>query len=169
MAVVQSKGRPVTTIGDLPKVGSPAPDFTLTTTDLRDVTLKDFAGRKLILNIVHSIDTGVCAASTRRFNEIAARLKNTVVATVSADLPFAHGRFAAEEGIEDVILLSQIRNREFGRRYGVEMLDGPLAGLLARSVVVVDEHGRVIYTQQVQDLGRDPDYDGAVRAVQTAA
>ncbi|ALD63276.1 thiol peroxidase [Glutamicibacter soli] len=161
MANTAFKGTPVQTIGDLPAVGSQAPAFTLTDTGLADVTSESLAGRRVVLNIFPSVDTGVCAASVRRFNELAAGLENTTVVCVSADLPFAMARFCGAEGIENVVSGSVFRS-DFGSDYGVTQIDGPLAGLLARSVVVLDESGKVIYTQVVPEITTEPDYDAAI-------
>lgn len=165
MAEVTFKGNKVKTVGALPKVGSKAPDFRLTRGDLQDVSLKDFAGKKKILNIVHSLDTGPCAVSARRFEADAAVLKNTVVLTISNDLPFAQSRFCQAENIGNVITLSQMRDRRFGKDYGVEMVDGPIAGLTARSVVVLDQNDTVLYTEQVAEISREPNYEAALKAV----
>ena len=164
MAEILFKGTPVHTVGDLPAVGSTAPDFTVTGADLSDVTLSDYAGRRVILNIFPSVDTGVCATSVRKFNELAAGLDNTSVICVSKDLPFALGRFCGAEGIENVTAASAFRS-DFGTDYGVTMTDGPLAGLLARSVVVLDETGTVIHSQLVPEITTEPDYDAAVAAL----
>ncbi len=155
----------VNTSGSLPEAGTPAPGFVLTGNDLKDITLEQFAGKKLVLNIFPSIDTGVCAASVREFNKRAANLQNTVVLCISKDLPFAMKRFCGAEGIDRVITASDFRNRGFARAYGVEMTDGALAGLLARAVVVIDETGKVKYTQLVPVIGQEPDYDGALKAL----
>ena len=165
MAEVTFKGNKIKTVGSLPKVGKKAPDFLLTRGDLSDVSLKDFAGKKKILNIVHSLDTGVCAASAKRFENAASSLPDAVVLTISNDLPFAQSRFCQAEGIENVVTLSQMRNRSFGKGYGVEMLDGPLAGLTARSVVVLDTDGTVLYTEQVAEVTNEPNYEAALKAV----
>jgi thiol peroxidase len=165
MAEVLFKGSKVHTSGKLPKVGSRAPDFRLTRGDLIDVSLKDFAGKKKILSIVHSLDTGTCASSAKAFEARAAQLPGTVILTVSNDLPFAQKRFCEAENIHTVIPLSQMRDRKFGRDYGVEYVDGPIAGLLARSVVVIDENDRVVYTQQGPDTSQEPDYEAALKAV----
>lgn len=165
MAQITRKGTPVHTTGELPAVGEKAPDFVLTRNDFTDVGLADFAGQIKILNIVPSLDTGVCAASAKRFNEEVKRLDNTVVLTVSADLPYAQKRFCEAEQIDSVITLSQLRNREFGRRYGIQQADGPRAGLLARAVVVIDEQDVVRYTQLVPEIGQEPDYDAVLEAV----
>ena len=165
MAQVTLKGNPIHTVGDLPEKGSQAPDFSLTTQDLQDQALKDHAGKKKILNIVPSLDTGVCAASAKTFEGRADSLKNTVVITVSMDLPFAQQRFCSAEGIDNVVTLSAFRSPEFGKNYGVELVDGPMRGLLARSVVVLDENNRVLYTELVPEIAQEPDYDAAVAAL----
>jgi len=165
VAEVTFKGNKVKTVGALPKVGSKAPDFRLTRGDLQDVSLKDFAGKKKILNIVHSLDTGPCAVSARRFEADAATLKDTVVLTISNDLPFAQSRFCQAENIGKVITLSQMRDRRFGKDYGVELVDGPIAGLTARSVVVLDQNDTVLYTEQVAEISREPNYEAALKAV----
>jgi thiol peroxidase len=165
MAQTKLGGEPINTVGDLPAVGSPAPPFTLTGGDLSEVTLDKFAGQRLVLNIFPSIDTKVCAASVRRFNELAAGMNNAAVLNVSADLPFAQGRFCGAEGIERVQSASTFRNPEFGDAYGTRLADGKLAGLMARAVVVVDENGTVSYTELVPEIGQEPDYDGALSAL----
>ena len=164
MAKITFKGNTVTTSGELPKKGSTAPDFSLTTQELEERTLKDFSGKK-ILNIVPSLDTGVCAASAKTFEGRAHELTGSVVITVSKDLPFAQKRFCQSEGIDNVVTLSAFRTPEFGKDYGVEMQDGPLRGLLSRAVVILDEHNRVIYTEQVPEIAQEPDYDAAVAAL----
>jgi thiol peroxidase len=164
MAQVTLKGTPIHTNGDLPAVGAKAPDFKLTSGDLKDLTLADFKGKKKILNIVPSLDTPVCATSTRKFNESAARLPNTVVLVVSADLPFASKRFCTTEGIQNVTTLSLMRDKNFAKDYGVLIQDGPLAGITARAVVVVDEADKVVYKQLVPEIGQEPDYDKALAA-----
>ncbi len=164
MSQTAFKGTPVSTVGELPATGSAAPQTTLTGTDLGDVTLADRSGRRVIFNIFPSVDTGVCAASVRRFNELAAGLDNTDVVCVSADLPFALKRFCGAEGIENVTAASSFRS-DFGDTYGVTMADGPLQGLLARSVVVVDADGTVSYTELVPEIGQEPDYDAAIDAL----
>lgn len=169
MAEITLKGNKIHTAGNLPATGTQAPDFRLTKGDLSDASLKDFAGRKLVLNIVPSLDTGVCAASARRFNQDATGLAGTVVLTVSNDLPFAQGRFCEAEGIANVVMLSQLRDRAFGRTWGVEIVDGPLAGLLSRAVVVLDAGHRVVYTEQVPEIAQEPDYGRALAAVKAAS
>jgi thioredoxin-dependent peroxiredoxin len=161
MAEITFRGNPLHTVGELPAVGTPAPAFTLTGMDLSDVTLGDFAGQNVVLNIFPSIDTAVCAASVRTFNERAAALEGTKVLNVSADLPFAMGRFCGAEGIEDVESASAFRS-DFGETYGVRIAEGPLAGLMSRAVVVVDGDGVVTYTEQVPEIGQEPDYDAAL-------
>jgi Peroxiredoxin len=151
--------------GELPAVGSVASDFTLVKGDLSEVSLKDFKGKKVLLNIFPSIDTGVCAASVRQFNKDAVGLENTVVLGVSVDLPFAAGRFCAAEGIENVVTASAFRNPEFAANYGVLMVDGPLKGLLARSVVVVNADGKVAYTELVPEVTQEPNYSAALAAL----
>ena len=165
MATVTLGGNPVHTSGELPAKGSQAPDFKLTKTDLADVSLGDFSGKKVILNIFPSVDTAVCAASVRKFNEAAAKAKNTVVLCVSKDLPFAHARFCGAEGIENVVSLSDMRGSQFGQAYGVLITDGPLAGVYARSIVALDERGKVVYTQLVPEIKEEPNYDAALSAV----
>jgi thioredoxin-dependent peroxiredoxin len=164
MAQVTFKGNPVHTNGDLPKVGGKAPDFKLTPGDLKDVSLADYQGKKKILNIVPSLDTPTCATSTRKFNQSAGKLANTVVLVVSADLPFAAKRFCTTEGLANVVPLSLMRSKAFAKDYGVLLQDGPLAGLCARAVVVIDEHDQVKYTQLVPEIGEEPDYDKALAA-----
>jgi thiol peroxidase len=164
MATTSLRGNPVHTVGDLPAVGDKAPAFTLTGGDLSDVSSDSFAGSRVVLNIFPSLDTATCAASVRRFNELAASLDNTVVLCVSADLPFAMRRFCTTEGIENVVTGSAFRS-SFGTDYGVVMTDGTMRGLLARSVVVVDSDGSVLHTQVVPDIGTEPDYDAAIAAL----
>lgn len=164
MATTALRGEPVHTVGELPQVGASAPDFTLASTDLADVTSASLAGRRVVLNIFPSVDTGVCAASVREFNSRAADLDNTSVLCVSQDLPFALGRFCGAEGIENVVPVSAFRST-FGQDYGVRLTDGPMAGLLARSVVVLDESGKVLHTELVPEIGTEPDYEGAIAAL----
>jgi thiol peroxidase len=164
MAEITFRGNPIHTVGDLPAVGSPAPDFTVTGADLGDVSLGDFAGQNLVISIFPSIDTQVCATSVRTFNERAAALEGTTVLNVSADLPFALGRFCGAEGIADVKTASTFRS-DFGATYGVKIAEGPLAELMSRAVVVVDGDGVVTYTEQVPEIGQEPDYDAALAAL----
>lgn len=163
MATITLKGTPWHTNGELPKVGQKAPSFKLTKNDLTEVTLADFSGKKVVLNIFPSIDTPVCATSVRKFNERAASLKNAVVLCVSKDLPFAQKRFCGSEGIEKVISVSAFRDETFGKSYGVQITDGPLAGLFARAVVVVDETGKVAYTELVPEIAQEPNYEACLR------
>jgi thiol peroxidase len=158
MAKITFKGNPAETAGTLPAVGSAAPDFKLTKSDLSDASLKDYRGKKVVLNIFPSLDTPVCAASVRRFNAEASKLDNTVVLCISRDLPFAQSRFCAAEGLNNVVTASEYRNSSFSDAYGVRIQDGPLAGLLSRAVVVIDEQGKVKYTQQVPEIVNEPDY-----------
>jgi thiol peroxidase len=164
MATTSLRGDPVHTVDDLPAVGDKAPAYTLTGQDLSDVSSDGFSGSRVVLNIFPSVDTATCAASVRRFNELAASLADTVVVCVSADLPFAMRRFCGAEGIENVVTGSTFRSG-FGSDFGVTMTDGPMRGLLARSVIVVDVDGTVLHTQLVPDIGTEPDYDAAVAAL----
>ncbi len=159
MASITLKGNPVTTVGTLPKTGSKAPDFRLTTVNLTDVGLKDYSGKKKVLNINPSLDTGTCATSARKFNEAVKNRSDVVVLNISADLPFAAKRFCEANGIENVVPLSMMRDRKFGQDYGVAFTSGPLEGILSRAVVVLDENNTVVYTQQVPETGQEPDYD----------
>lgn len=165
MAKITFKGSPVETAGDLPRVGAEAPEFSLVKTDLSEVSLADYKGKKVVLNIFPSVDTGVCAASVRKFNAEASKMDNTVVLCISRDLPFAHDRFCGAEGLTDVISLSEYKDEVFSQNYGVKMVDGPLAGLLSRAVVVVDESGKVLHSEQVDDIVHEPDYDAAMKVL----
>lgn len=165
MAQTALQGNPVQLSGDLPAVGSTAPDFSLTAGDLSDVSLATYAGKKKLLNIVPSLDTGVCAASTKKFNETMAGRDDAVALVISADLPFASGRFCGAEGITNVINLSMMRSRNFAKDYGVLIVDGPLAGITARAVVVLDADNRVVYTQLVPEITQEPDYAAAMAAL----
>jgi len=165
MAKIALQGNPINTIGFLPEAGTRAPNFKLTKTDLSDVTLTDFAGKKIILNIFPSLDTPVCASSVRRFNKEASELENTVVLCISRDLPFAHGRFCTVEGIENVVSLSELRDDEFSKKYGVKIINGPMATLMARAVVVIDENGVVKYTQLVPEIVEEPNYENAIKII----
>lgn len=165
MALISLKGNPIETIGELPKVGAQAPTFTLVGPDLSELSLSSLSGKKIVLNIFPSIDTGTCATSVRRFNEAASALMNTVVVCVSADLPFAASRFCGAEGIENVKTGSVFRSPAFGKDYGVTFTTGPLTGLLSRSVVAIDEAGKVLYTEQVKETTEEPDYDAALAAL----
>jgi len=165
MAEITLKGNPIHTCGKLPAVGSQAADFVLTKTDFADVSLQNFAGKKIVLNIFPSIDTPVCATSVRRFNAEAVKLNNAVVLCVSVDLPFAHSRFCGAEGLQNVIPVSELRKRKFGEDYGVRIIDGPLAGLFSRAVVIIDEKGKVIYTEQVPEIAQEPNYEAALKVL----
>ncbi|HQF54313.1 MAG TPA: thiol peroxidase [Fibrobacteria bacterium] len=162
MATTALRGTPVQTSGDLPKVGSTAPGFELVKQDLASVKLSDLAGKKVVLNIFPSIDTPTCAASVRKFNEKAASKANTVVLCVSKDLPFASKRFCGAEGIENVVTASGFRDTAFEQAYGIQIADSALKGLMARSVVVLDESGKVVHTQLVSEIADEPDYDAAL-------
>jgi thioredoxin-dependent peroxiredoxin len=164
MATVTLKGNPIETFGKLPEVGSKAPDFKLVAEDLQDVSLAQFAGKRKILNIVPSLDTSVCATSARKFNERVKELKNCAVVVISADLPFASERFRSNEGLKEIVTLSMMRSKAFGQDYGVLMTSGPLAGLCARAVVVLDENDKVVYTELVPDIVREPNYDKVLAA-----
>ena len=165
MAKVTLKGNEIHTNGELPKVGTEAPDFKGVKSDLSELSLSDLKGKKVVINVFPSLDTSVCAASVRRFNKEAASHPDTVVLAVSKDLPFAHGRFCTTEGIENVIPLSDFRFSDFDESYGVRMADGPLGGLLARAVVIVGKDGKVAYTELVPEITQEPDYDKAIEAV----
>ena len=165
MAKITFKGNEVNTNGSLPAVGAEAPDFKGVKSDLSELSLKELKGKNVVINVFPSLDTAVCAASVRRFNKEAASLPNTVVLAVSKDLPFAHGRFCTTEGIENVIPLSDFRFSDFDESYGLRMADGPLAGLLARAVVVIGKDGKVAYTELVPEITQEPDYEKALAAV----
>ena len=164
MATVTFKGEPINVGGTFPRVGDSARSFMLVDKDLNDVSLSQFAGRRKILNIVPSLDTPVCAESTRKFNELASMLPNTVVLVISADLPFAQSRFCAVENLQNVFTLSTMHGRDFHKDYGVMITDYPLAGLTARAVIVLDENDKVLHAELVQEIGREPDYDAALTA-----
>jgi thiol peroxidase len=166
MAQVTIQGNAINTIGDLPANGTDAPTFTLVKSDLSEVSLADFKGKKVVLNIFPSIDTGVCAASVRKFNEEASKLENTVVLCISMDLPFAHSRFCGAENIENVVTLSQFRDQgSFGKSYGIELIDGPFKGLDGRAVVIIDESGKVVYSELVPEIAQEPNYEAAMSAL----
>lgn len=163
MATISLRGATIETVGTLPVNDSKAPPFALVKTDLSECRLDDFSGKTVVLNIFPSIDTPTCAASVRRFNEEAAKRENTVVLCVSADLPFAHKRFCETEGIDNVEAVSTFRSPEFGKDYGVTIATGPIRGLLSRAVLVIDGSGKVVYGEQVPEIGQEPDYDAALR------
>ena len=165
MASITLKGNAINTIGNLPEIGSKAPDFKLTTVELSHKSLADFAGKKVILNIFPSIDTGTCATSVREFNKKAADLKNTVVLCISKDLPFAQARFCGAEGIENVVMLSDFATGNFGKEYQLDIKNGPLAHLHSRAIVIIDEKGNVVYTEQVSEIVDEPNYDAALKSI----
>ena len=165
MATVTLKGNPVHVGGNFPKIGDSAPDFSLTAGDLSDVHLASYAGKRKVLNIVPSLDTPTCAKSTRVFNEKASGMKNTVVLVIAADLPFAMSRFCGAEGLKDVVTLSTFRNKDFHAKYGVDIADGPLRGLTARGVVVLDENNKVKHAELVPEIAQEPNYDSALAAL----
>lgn len=169
MAQITLKGNPIHTSGKLPSPGYAAPDFSLAKKDLSDMSLRDVAGKRVVLNIFPSIDTPTCSASVRRFNEEIGGYENSVVLCISRDLPFAHNRFCEAEGIENAITLSEMRNRDFGDKYGLAILDGPMAGLLARAVLVLDESGKIIYSKLVSEIASEPNYEKALNALKNAA
>ena len=164
MSTITFKGNPIHTIGNLPEVGKYAQEFTMVSGDLSEKNLADYTGKRVVLNIFPSIDTGICAASARKFNEEASNLDNTVVINVSRDLPFALSRFCAAEGLNNVETLSDFRGN-FGEDYGVTLSDSPLKGLLSRAVVVLDEKAKVIYTEQVPEIGQEPNYEAAIASL----
>lgn len=166
MATTKLRGNPVKTSGALPRIGYKAKDWLLTGNDMKDKTLADFKGQKILLNIFPSVDTPVCAMSVRKFNAEAAKVKNAVILCVSRDLPFALARFCGAEGIERVLTLSELRNRSFGQDYGLELVEGPMAGLLARAVIIIGTDGKVSYTELVDDITHEPDYKAALKALQ---
>jgi len=169
MATITHKGNSIHTSGSLPAIGAAAPDFLLTGSDLKDVGLAAYKGKVKVLNINPSLDTGICALSAKRFDAEIAKIGGAVVLNVSRDLPFAASRFCKGEGLTTIIPLSEMRNRDFGASYGVAIQDGALAGLLARSVVVIDRDDKVVYTEQVPEIGKEPDYAPAIDAVKKAA
>ncbi len=162
MASITLGGNPIHTNGELPKIGSKAIDFNLVKTDLSTTTLSDFAGSRIIFNIFPSIDTDTCATSVRKFNEKASSLNNTKVLCISRDLPFAQKRFCGAEGLEDVINLSDFKDGSFGKNYGLEITDGPLAGLHSRVIIVIDENGAILHTEQVSEIANEPNYEAAL-------
>jgi thioredoxin-dependent peroxiredoxin len=169
MAKTAFKGSPVQLSGDLPRPGEIAPDFTLTSKELSAISLKDYAGKTVVLNIFPSIDTPVCAMSVRKFNSEIGKHDNAVVLCISADLPFAHARFCGAEGLDHVVSASTFRSPEFGDAYGVRITDGPLAGLMARAVMVIDGQGKVAYSQLVKEIAEEPDYETALACLSNEA
>lgn len=162
MAKITLKGNPVDTSGNLPSIGQEAPDFTLVKADLGNLTLSELKGKKVVLSISPSLDTSVCATSARKFNQIAAGKNNVIVLAITRDLPFAAGRFCSTEGITNVVTVSGFRNKDFGKNYGVEIINGAFEGLYARSIIIIDEEGKVIYTQLVPEIASEADYDKVV-------
>ncbi len=165
MATITLKGNQIETIGELPKISSKAPDFTLVKGDLSEVTLSSYVGKKVVLNIFPSIDTPVCALAVKKFNSEASKQDNTVVLCISADLPFALGRFCGAEGLENVITASTFRDRDFGKDYGVLITTGPLKGLMSRAVIVLDTDGMVKYNEQIPEIAQEPNYSDALAAL----
>jgi thiol peroxidase len=165
MADITLKGNLINTIGNLPKIGEKAPNFTLITLDLSQKSLSDFTGKKIILNIFPSIDTGTCATSVREFNKKAADLENTLVLCISKDLPFAQARFCGAEGIDNVVMLSDFATGTFGKEYQLDIANGPLAHLHSRAIVIIDENANVVYTEQVSEIADEPNYDAALKAI----
>jgi thiol peroxidase len=165
MATITLKGNKINTSGNLPSTGTVAKDFKLVATDLSVKTLADFKGQNLVLNIFPSIDTGTCATSVRNFNKSAASLTNTTVLCISRDLPFAQGRFCGAEGIENVVMLSDFNTGDFGKDYGLQIVDGPLAGVTSRCIVVIDTEGKVVYTEQVAETTEEPNYEAALKSL----
>jgi thiol peroxidase len=165
MAKITLKGNPVNTSGSLPEKGTRAPDFSLVKSDLGNMKLSELIGKKLILSISPSLDTSVCATSARKFNKIAAGMANVMVLAITKDLPFASNRFCSTEGISNVVTLSGFRNKDFGKSYGVDIIDGSFEGLYARCIIVIDETGKIKYTQLVPEIATEPDYDAALAAL----
>lgn len=165
MSVITFKGNPIHTIGTLPLLGTPAPDFILTKTDLSDLRLNDCLGKKVVFNIFPSLDTLTCAKAMRKFNDLAKKFKNTLLICASADLPFAQKRFCDAEDLQQVLPASSFRHPEFGHRYGVTIMDGPLAGLLSRVVIIFDEKAKIIHTQQVKEIADEPNYEEVLTAL----
>jgi thiol peroxidase len=165
MATITLKGNPIETVGELPAIGTMAPEAALTQADLNDILLADLKGSRLVLNVFPSIDTRVCAASVRAFNQQAAQLDNTKVLCISADLPFAQARFCGAEGIENLMMLSTFRHDVFGSAFGLTIKTGPLAGLLSRAIIVIDETGQIIYNEQVPEIAQEPNYSAALASI----
>ena len=165
MASITLKGNAIHTIGNLPNIGAKASNFKLTAADLSTKSLSDYAGKKIILNIFPSLDTGTCASSVREFNKKATDLKNTVVLCISKDLPFAQARFCGAEGIKNVVMLSDFKDGNFGKSYELEIVNGPLANLHSRAIVIIDENGSVIYTEQVSEIANEPNYNAALNVL----
>lgn len=166
MATITFNSSPINTSGSLPKLGQQAPDFKLTSGDLSEKSLTDFKGKKVVLNIFPSIDTGTCANSVHAFNEEALPLNNTVVLCISKDLPFAHSRFCAAEGVDHIMTLSEYKDSNFSNAYGLSIIDGPLRGLFSRAVLTLDENGKVLYSEQVSEITDEPNYTAALQSLQ---
>lgn len=166
MAEITLGGNPIHTAGEIPQKGDPAPEFKLTNTELKDRHLSDFEGKKVVLNIFPSVDTDVCAASVREFNKRVSEREDATVLNISKDLPFAHKRFCAAEGLESVETLSEYKDQNFSRAYKATITDGPFDGLLSRAVVVIDEDAQVLYSEQVPEIGQEPDYEAAIQALE---
>jgi len=165
MATITLGGNPTHTNGELPKVGSTAPDFKLAATDLSQISLEDYKGKRIVMNIFPSVDTGICAASVRHFNKDAAALEDTAVLCISRDLPFAQARFCGAEGLDNVATLSDFKDGSFGKEYGLEIADGAFEGLHSRVVLVLDADHKIIYSEQVPEIGQEPDYEAALGAL----
>jgi thiol peroxidase len=165
MAKITLRGNPVNTSGNLPLKGSKAPKFTLVKSDLSNLSLADIKGKNIVLSISPSLDTSVCATAVRKFNKLASGKNNTLVLAITKDLPFASARFCTTEGITNVVALSGFRDKAFGKAYGVDLIDGPMAGLYARGIIIIDSRGTVIYTQLVPEITQEPDYDAAIAAL----
>lgn len=162
MTLIKFRGQPLHTVGSLPEVGTRAPNFTVTKTDLGELKLENYLGKKIVLNVFPSLDTPTCAAAMQRFNEIAEKSPNILILCISADLPFAQKRFCSAEHLANVVPASIFRHQQFGRDYGVAIAEGPLAGLLSRAIIVIDEYGKIIYTQQVPEITDEPNYNDIV-------
>ena len=165
MATITLGGNPTETNGELPKVGTTAPDFKLAATDLTQISLEDYKGKRIVMNIFPSVDTGVCAASVRQFNKEASTLEDIAVLCISRDLPFAQARFCGAEGLDNVTTLSDFKDGSFGKEYGLEIADGAFAGLHSRVVIVLDADHKIIYSEQVPEIGQEPDYEAALRSL----
>ena len=165
MAKLTLGGNPVETLGDLPKIGTKAPDFKLVNKDLSQKSLSDFKGNKILLNVFPSVDTGTCAASVRAFNKEVSSLENTVVLCISRDLPFAQARFCGAEGIENLVMLSDFVTGDFGKNYNLEIINGPLTNLLSRAIIIINEEGIITYTEQVPEIVNEPNYKAALQAL----
>jgi len=162
---VTFKGNPTETVGNLPEIGSKAPDFTLVKTDFNSISLKDYQGKSVLLNVFVSLDTSICAASVEKFNQEAAKHPNCSILCISMDLPFAHDRFCSVKNIQNVTPLSAFRNPEFGKNYGLTIASGPLTGLLARAIIIINSEGKVAYTEIVPEIAQEPNYEAALKKI----